>query len=354
MTKYFHNSFVVCPTDEYYFPVADFFILIVFPNLRKLSSLRGTLYSCSSALAMCIDVSGRLILQCLKRRMLKACPYLLLPFAVVAFYGILKPVLPYWRKYCHYSKTQTGSDDSPDDIGVLMRAGESGVVVELCIIRQSEFAPVTKNCFQSQFCVPPRFGPAFYQTSMQGDCVEYFNLSLATNEETFDEIELIQFSKPFCDKRQVPTQSGGLATQAPTIISCAVSLKDVANSPQGRSRLDTAPFKFVKYGLSAEFSQHTLVTKLFANSEDQFLRLWAGSVMNPPRCALEIAETDAIKPLVSRSINPTFDIGWRNAKLASDRANRLAATNGSNYCVPPFFEAVFLFNVSASRISFLT
>jgi len=189
---------------------------------------------------------------------------------------------------------------------------------------------------------------------MQGDGVEYFNLTLASNDQAFDKIKLIQFSKSGCNKGQIPTQGRRLATHTMTIINSAVSLNNVANSTQRREISDAALFEFVKYGRSAELSQMARVTKLFANSQNQLFHLSAGSVMNPSRCAAVIAETDAIKTLARGSVNPSFDVGWRDAKLAGDKTNRFTATNSSNYIAPPFFTLVFLLNVSTSKIGFLT
>src|SRR6266496_1626978 len=112
MAKYFSHSLIVGPSDENDSSAADFSIGVVLPLLWKFSPRRRLLDAHPPALAMRQDVARRLTLQGRQRCMFKSRPDLLLPFAVVAFYCILKAVLADWRKDCHDAQTQTEADEA--------------------------------------------------------------------------------------------------------------------------------------------------------------------------------------------------------------------------------------------------
>lgn len=77
--------------------------------------------------------------------MFRARPDLLLPFAVVAFYRFLKAVRADWRKDRHHARTQADPNNAAARIGVLVRAGEAGVIVELRMVGQADPAPVPQH-----------------------------------------------------------------------------------------------------------------------------------------------------------------------------------------------------------------
>ena len=89
-------------------------LLIPAPTPGQGAPFRCAIYPLSVTLAQSGHILPRLNLQRRQTFMLKAAPHLFLPQAVIAFYGILQPVLAWRRKGRHDSQTQTKPNHSTD------------------------------------------------------------------------------------------------------------------------------------------------------------------------------------------------------------------------------------------------
>src|SRR6267142_224095 len=134
-------SLLGAAAKEYDLP-RELSLQVQFPVRRESRTVRSRLDSHLEALAIGRHIPGRALLNRLERLVVESSPDLELPAPIVGLDGSLEAGLPRGREDGHDSQLQTQSGNSADHVGPVVRALESGVVVELRIRRQAHFVPV--------------------------------------------------------------------------------------------------------------------------------------------------------------------------------------------------------------------
>jgi len=155
-TKHPHLPFVGRSPDENNESSGALFLRIKLPLLRETFSFRSALYPHSTPRSMGFNILVRLLAQLLYRAILESRPNLSRPFAVIAFYPVLKPVLTRRGEDRHDAKTQTGADHSSYRILMLMRPTEAGVVIKLRIVRQTKRRQCARMASRATSAVQPQ------------------------------------------------------------------------------------------------------------------------------------------------------------------------------------------------------
>ena len=114
---------------------------IELPGRRKGATDGSTVDACGTAQTVFCHVMYRTLLQCPETAVLPTPPNLALPQAVEAFNLILESRFPWRGEDGHYVQGETQPTDPTDAMRPPRGPLETGVVVKLCIDRQTALAP---------------------------------------------------------------------------------------------------------------------------------------------------------------------------------------------------------------------
>lgn len=158
------------------------------------------------------------------RRVLESRPHLCLPTTIVALDSRLKAGFVWRREDRRYPQTQAQPDDPSHRIGVLARALETVVVVELGIAGKPYRSPVFDQRIDHGFRTHRPDRPRRWQPAMQRNSRQNSRLWSTTNCQTLDRIEAVQLGLRGCDQGRIPASRRWRPTNPPPTIQGATTL----------------------------------------------------------------------------------------------------------------------------------
>jgi hypothetical protein len=272
---------------------------------------------------------------------LKASPDFVLPSSVVVFDGRLKAGLSRWSEDRDDIELETKADHATESIGPLMGALEEGVVVELGVIEKSVFAPVGDERFDREFGGPGGFDPTGAEAAVEADCIQDHDVGSTANDETFHEVEAVEFGLTGCNPWEVPALGRRRAADTPASIQCAASEEDSTDRAHGGDALRAAFVEGAMNGGCAKLTEIAGLPELFAEPQDEIFEAHRGGTSLAPSSAWRIGPIDTIQTLTVRSSNPVLHRRQTHMKLPMDSSQRTSAAHRRNHPPPSLFNTVF-------------
>jgi len=298
-----------------------------------------------AALAGSRHVFARPLGQTAYRRVLESRPYLGLPTAIVALDSCLKAGLVWRCKDRRYAETQTQPDYTSHRIGILPRALETVVVVELSIAGKSNGSPMfdqgVDHYFRTYGSNRPRRGQAAIQRNSRQNAHRW----PTKDGQSFDRVEAVQLDLPGSDARQIPASWRRWPTNPPpTVEDTATPQNSTDRGNRGAGRYMPS-FHFASNGDRAILSQGAAVLEPASDGKHLLL---AGSIgaMRPARSRRKIAPShpsqlsslSTPKPSLHRTQgHPKANCYGTLRNSASNRSHDLASRFGGDVFQP--FEA---------------
>jgi hypothetical protein len=212
---------------------------IEFPARGKWTTCRSLADADRPALAQCREVLARSLPQLRHAGMFEALPDLRLPESVEALDGSLESRFVWGREDGGDTKAQAQANDAADRVGMLARAGEAIVVVELSELGKTERPPVLDQTFHGMGCRDGRAGPGGRQPAQQRSSRENRQVRAATNSQSFDGIEQIQFGFVSRHGGNVPSLWRRGSTHSVPTVQDPISHQNAADRSHRRTRRDT-------------------------------------------------------------------------------------------------------------------
>ena len=293
---------------------------------RKRRACGGAFGACCVTKSGSREPSVRALLEVWERCMLEASPHLRLPATVKAFDGILKARLAWRSKDGRNTEQQACAHNSTDGVGVLMRPLENHRVVELCVGGKTKLSPSTGEQLDNVSGSDRLTWPAGGEASLNRDAGEHCELGSPSQNQAFNGIERIELAASRSDLRQVPTDRRRRSADAAPSIENASALEDPADGPSRGDwsdlLLDHRRANSICSGVS-EIALGQLATQpqniLFGRHARSIDGLW---------CARwPVTPVDPIEPLGGGTFDPSPHGLKAHAKLASNRAQRVATPN---------------------------
>jgi hypothetical protein len=259
---------------------------------------------------------------------MKALPYFSLPSSVEAFDGGLETGFPGGSKDGGDSQAQTQTDHPSQSVAELVSALETSVVIELGVSWQSKDFPVLDHSLDRCTSKDRAIWPRSNQTSMQRYGVKDLDVDSAFDDQTFDNIEAIEFVAPLGHLRQIPTGWRRWMTSSMPTIQSPAPLQDAPNGAYGRNVDLPSRQQFSLDCLSPVFSQDAFVLEFGAHSNNQMFNT-ALSAMDKMGSVRAILPVDSLQSFSLRSRTPVMDCGNADVKSTSDPAQRFTLTHRS-------------------------
>jgi hypothetical protein len=156
--------------------------------------------------------------------------------------------------------------------------------------------------------------------------IEYFDSSSTLDDQSFDDIEAIQFASSRCHVGQVPAGwRWRMASSIPTI-QCTTPLQNAPNGAQCGNRSCSSCDQFSLNGLSSVFAQDAAILELSPYSNNQVLN----ALLGPANVARSMGPILPIDPAQSSSLSPLGPIvhgGNAHAKASSYPSQRFSLTD---------------------------
>jgi hypothetical protein len=193
----------------------------------------------SVGIAVGEDVRVRLACERLDGRVLETLPDFPLPEAVVRLDAALKSLLVGRGEDGHDAELLADAGDPAEGVGDVMGTLEDGVVVELGVGRQADLSPSGKHALGGKSCRDEVCdGPGVGGFSVEGDCVEDLNVASSADDESFDDVEAVEFDVSASEVGEVPASGGRRSSHASSSIEEAVSGEDATDGASAGKRLN--------------------------------------------------------------------------------------------------------------------
>ena len=232
------------------------------------------------------------------------------------------------------AQLQAEPDDAPDGVGVLVRALEKRVIVELGEVRQPVRAPVLADAAEHMIGTEAmRARPGLGECPVEGDDIEHLHRRPALDEQALDEIEAVEFRATGGQRRQIPAARRRRAAHARPGIEQAAAAQD---APDGAQRGHGKLARSARPQKSADGRRAALAER--RNGQRAPRR--THRALDTGTCAAAVRRAAARRPVGPHHAVQTFsasaggpelEMGKANAKAARDRAHRTAATHREDH-----------------------
>lgn len=237
------------------------------------------------------------------RAMSPALPHLLLPEVIVTFDLGLKAGLPWRNEDWNDAKAQTQMYDAAEAVRMAVGALEARVVVELNELRTTEVAPVLRQTFQYVVGenAPPR--PRHRHTAIERNAIEDLHFSSVTNDQSFDDIEGIEFSLPSRHVREVPAR-GWWRPALSRALNQTVLRQDSADGAYGRQWADAFRLELSADGDGAVFTQRRMAFEPKSQAKDTLQDATRRSMLCTEVAAGPVLPVDPIESAACGAMHP--------------------------------------------------
>lgn len=287
------------------------------------------------------DVACRSLLEDVETSVFESRPDLSLPAAVERFDRGLKAGFVGDGEDGRNAQAETQPNDTPDRVAMLARSAESIVVIELSVIREPDFFPVLQEPIHDDFGGNASFGPGGRQAAMQRNARENREIMTATNGESFNGIEAVQFGCAGGDTREVPTLGRSRPTDSLASIERAMPDEDAADGADRGELQASLLLQFAVDGRSAIFAQRAVFLESGTNGENTLLNRVSGS-LDAFGNTRTIFPVNTVQSLPLSACDPMLDGGKRDAVRVRHRANRPSFPNARNHFSPFLWRQFFL------------
>jgi hypothetical protein len=305
---------------------------IEFPVTGKRTTGRRLADADRSTLTQCRQVVVGSLPQSRHAGMFEALPDLGLPESVEALDSGLESRFVGRRENGRDAEAQAQANDTTHRVGMLARAGESIVVVELGEFGQTESPPVLDQVFHRLGGSDAGARPSRRQPAEQRRSRENCQVRSATNGQSFDGIERIQFGLVSGHGGNVPSLGRRRTTHSAPTVQETVSRQDASDGSHGRTRRDTFGEPLASNGHGSDLAQHATLKSPSQRENVRFppslrpLRLL--------RSRRAIVPIDAIEPLSSRTPPPMLHGRERHTPLPRSRSLRQPAPDRRHQFLP--------------------
>lgn len=316
---------------------------ILLPGVRERSSRGSGQETFGSASSCSGDELGGLILERFEGVVVEASPDFGLPATVVAFDGGLEAGFAWRSEDRSHLERKANSGDATQIVGVMVRALEAGVVIELSVTGQTELAPVFE---QSGHRDPGRdggSGPGTCQATVKGDSVEDLHVDSAFNDKAFDDVEAIGLDPPGGHFRQVPAAGRGWSAHPRVAIQSSSTLQDSSDGANRRDPAMPLPDQLaVDRGVTV-LSQVAGLPKLLSQPENFLFDSRSDAISRlTGRSSGPVGPIDTIQPFPIRPPDPAVHRRGTQAKGSGDGSERTTSADGGDQFATEPLERVFL------------
>lgn len=252
---------------------------------------------------MRLDKTIGAMLELSERAVFEAGPDFRLPAAVETFNGCLKARFARWGKDGRDVETQTKAHDPADDITMLMRTLEESVIIELCVVGQSERTPTLHKQIADHARVEQFAWPSANQAAMEGDPVENDDLRSPTNDQARNRIEAVELVAAGGHIGQVPSSRRWSSADAPVSIERAAATEDAANG-SGCRRLQFPAKDLLANRDSAILTEIAAFLHLSSDGQDQIFARAIGAIVHAARTCRPIPPVHSVQTLVACPTDP--------------------------------------------------
>lgn len=312
------------------------------PRWRGLEAYRG-------APPIGRDVPIRTRAEGLEALVVEATPDLRLPASVEALDRGLGPRLPWRSEDGRDAERQAEAGHAANAVLELVGSLEPGVVVELGILGQADFAPVLNETLHDGDRADRRSRPRSHETTVKRDRVQHFDIGAAFDDETLDDIEAIQLGGSTDHLGQVPTTWRSGTPHAQSSVERATTLENAPDCRPRGERVGAANFELLPNGVRPKLAKVAGLSEFSTNRQHEFLDVRRHPVGRGVSCEATIGPVDPIEPPPHRSLNPVLDRGTRHAEVTSDTSNGDATSHAIDHLATAVCSEEFLVIFAVSR-----
>lgn len=280
------------------------------------------------------DIAFRARLHCGQVTMLPARPHLVLPQAVEVLDAVLEAVLTRRGKDGHHRQGEAQAADPADGVGELMGSLETGVIVELCVVRQAERTPTLQKIINDFGRAEGRAGPSIDLVSVQCHAGEDVNQRPACDLEVLDDIEAIELGTAGSHLRQIPARWGWWSTDAVGTVGDPMAFKDaIEGGPRGADLSDVTQRPPDRFG--TVLSKHAVLAQSRPQSQDAPLKHGGSAPWRMLWARRSSREVDTVQTLARGPLDPECHLSGTDTEALRDRAHAQTLTNGFYHCPTP-------------------
>jgi len=303
------------------------------PVLRNLPTSRRGFMAIPIFVAHRFDVHDRLALNVAQVFKTKTFPYATFPSSVVVFNRRLEAGFSRRHEHGDHVQAQT----TTNHLSQAVRPPTSlkhRRIVELRIIRKSEFVPEFNHLLYRVFRGHPDHRPRTDQSAVQRNSVQYLKRFSSFDAQVFDVIELIEFGEFPCKRFQVPSGRRCFVTFSLSSVEFSFSFQDSVNGCSRWWRGTSSLFHFFEDGIGSVLSEWAVFFELFSEIQDTLFDLFFGAVDRVCRLVWLVVPINAVKSFSFGMIVPSFDGCFTDSKFLCHGSDRLAVPDGLNYLSP--------------------
>jgi hypothetical protein len=288
------------------------------PSFGKESSSWRSVAARGSRTSGGVDVALGLVEEAGERLEVKPSPDLCLPAAIEGLDVCLEAGFSGWREDRRDAEGKAESDDSAESVGVDVRAGEDGVIVELGVAGPAEACPTLDDGLEDGVGVD-RFdhGPSVGQGAVQGNRGKNLDARSVLQGQSLDDIEGIEFDGSLCQEREIPALRRGRPAHASSGVEGATPSEDSSDGPHGGDVVKALFDQFSVDGFGAKLAEITGVEQVGTDGQDKLLHLGIGA-MGSSRSERSIIPVDAIESLGGGPSHPQLHGCKSDMKFLSD------------------------------------
>ena len=319
------------------------------PGFREGASEGRGLAALSGDLADGSDEEIGLEDEVAKRRKMESTPDLGLPAPVEAFDAVLKTRFSGRGEDGNHAEAETHAGDASDDIGVILRAEEPRVVVELRVVREATLSPMLEDVIHDGTGGYAVLGPGGRESSEKGNAVEDVNEGAVLDGQILDHIKAVEFGSLGCEGRQVPAGGRGMKADALPAVQDAPALQDSTDGAKGGDRGNVHGSEFAQDGRGPELAEGGLHAQMRTDLQDSVLQGSVASVGRMGGARWAVGEVDAVQAPIARASAPELDCTQRDGVTPRYFAHGGAVTDQGDHGSASMLNGVLCF-MSASLI----
>jgi len=319
------------------------------PGRRERSPARGRFAANRGHLAEGADETSGLILERRQRREVESLPDLGLPAAVEVLDLALESGFSGRGEDRSYAEAEAHAGDAPQDIGMVLRAEETSVVIELDVVGQAEFAPMRNDVVHSGFGSYAALGPGDRKASEEGDAGEHIDEGTSFDGQAFYHVEAVEFCASGGEIWEIPALGRREVTEAAPAVESPSALQDASDRSEGRERGGPHGMQLPEDGRRSELSEVAAFHEIHAKVQDQIFDGLVAAIREARRDRGPIGEVRSVQAALAGSLAPQLDGAETDGKAPRHFTHREAAADHGDHVPPPLLERVFWL-MSASSI----
>lgn len=288
----------------------------------------GTVLAGGMALAVRGDVGAGAPLQSAQVRVAPALPDFLLPAVIEAFDVGLETGFARRRKHRDDAEAQAEVNHAAQMIGVGVRTLKAGVVVELGEVGVTVGVPVFGQGGEDIVGGEAGARPALGQLAVQRQAIEHVEQRAVLDDQTFDQIEGVEFGVALSDSGQMPAGRGWRT--ALTAGGGESSASDQPGQRAGGRGGQVLAEEFPAEGGGSVFAQGRMTFEPGAQSQDALDEFARGAVFGFAVAARPVGEVSAEEALAASALKPFVSGASADVEASGDRTEGGPATESGD------------------------